>query len=135
MRAFEHAREWAATRHQFGRPLCEFQGIQWKFADMKIKLDASELLLYRAASDADDGFPSSLDTAIAKASCNQTGFDVANESLQVMGALGYSRESLVEYCLRRCRGWMIAGGSLEILRNRIAEGVFDRKFPQRARGG
>ena len=52
-------------------------------------------------------------------------------ALQVMGGLGYSQESLVEYCLRRCRGWMIAGGSIEILKNRIAEGVFERTFSQR----
>jgi alkylation response protein AidB-like acyl-CoA dehydrogenase len=118
-------------RKQFGRLLCEFQGIQWKFADMKIGLDAAQLLLYRAAANADRGFPSPEETSIAKAYCNQAGFDVANESLQVMGALGYSQEELVEYCVRRCRGWMIAGGSIEILKNRIAEGVFERTFSQR----
>jgi alkylation response protein AidB-like acyl-CoA dehydrogenase len=48
-----------------------------------------------------------------------------------MGGLGYSQESLVEYCVRRCRGWMIAGGSIEILKNRIAEEIFGRSFPQR----
>jgi alkylation response protein AidB-like acyl-CoA dehydrogenase len=48
-----------------------------------------------------------------------------------MGAMGYSQESLVEWCMRRCRGWMIAGGSIEILKNRIAEHVFDRRFDQR----
>ncbi|MEI7444747.1 MAG: acyl-CoA dehydrogenase [Burkholderiales bacterium] len=130
--AFEVAREWAMHRRQFGRPLAEFQGLQWKFADMKIKLDAAQLLLYRAATNADTGLPSPDETAIAKAFCNQTGFDVANEALQVLGGTGYSQDTLVEYCLRRCRGWMIAGGSLEILKNRIAEGVFGRTFPQRA---
>jgi alkylation response protein AidB-like acyl-CoA dehydrogenase len=129
--AYERAREWAMQRKQFGRLLCEFQGIQWKFAEMKIKLDAAQLLLYRAAANADRGFPSPEETSIAKAYCNQAGFDVANESLQVMGALGYSQEELVEYCVRRCRGWMIAGGSIEILKNRIAEGVFERTFSQR----
>ena len=109
-------------RKQFGRLLCEFQGLQWKFADMKMKLDAGQLLLYRAAVNADRGFPSAEETAIAKAYCNQAGFDVANEALQVMGGLGYSQEALVEYCVRRCRGWMIAGGSIEILKNRIAGG-------------
>jgi alkylation response protein AidB-like acyl-CoA dehydrogenase len=129
--AYERAREWAMQRKQFGRLLCEFQGIQWKFAEMKIKLDAAQLLLYRAAANADRGFPSPEETSIAKAYCNQAGFDVANEALQVMGALGYSQEELVEYCVRRCRGWMIAGGSIEILKNRIAEGVFERTFSQR----
>lgn len=130
--AYEEARQWAMQRRQFGKLLCEFQGLQWKFADMRIKLDAAQLLLYRAASRADSGFPDATETAIAKAYCNQVGFEIANEALQVMGGMGYSRESLVEYCVRRCRGWMIAGGSIEILKNRIAEGVFERTFPQRA---
>ena len=129
--AYERAREWAMQRKQFGRLLCEFQGLQWKFAEMKMKLDAGQLLLYRAAAGADTGFPSAEETAIAKAFCNQAGFEVANEALQVMGGMGYSDESLVEYCLRRCRGWMIAGGSIEILKNRIAEGIFERSFSQR----
>ena len=129
--AYERARQWAMQRKQFGRLLCEFQGLQWKFADMKMKLDAGQLLLYRAAANADCGFPSAEETAIAKAFCNQAGFEVASEALQVMGGLGYSQEELVEYCLRRCRGWMIAGGSIEILKNRIAESVFERSFPQR----
>ena len=129
--AYERAREWAMQRKQFGRLLCEFQGLQWKFADMKMKLDAGQLLLYRAAANADRGFPSAEETAIAKAFCNQAGFDIANDALQVMGGLGYTQEELVEYCLRRCRGWMIAGGSIEILKNRIAEAVFERTFSQR----
>ncbi|MGW8271379.1 MAG: acyl-CoA dehydrogenase family protein, partial [Burkholderiales bacterium] len=98
---FEAAREWALTRHQFGRPLAEFQGLQWKFADMKMKLDAGELLLYRASANADQGYPSAQETAIAKAFCNQAGFEIANEALQIMGGTGYSQEVLVEYCLRR----------------------------------
>ncbi len=129
--AFNKARDHALTRQQFGRPLCEFQGLQWKFADMAIRLEGAQLLLYRAAANADRGLPSAYETAVAKAACNVTGFEVASESVQIMGAMGYSRESLVEYCMRRCRGWMIAGGSVEILKNRIAEHVFDRRFDQR----
>ena len=53
----------------------------------------------------------------------------------MLGGLDYSQESLVEYCMRRCRGWMIAGGSIEILKNRITEGVFERTFSQRAGRG
>ncbi len=131
--AYERARQWAMQRKQFGRLLCEFQGLQWKFAEMKIRLDAGQLLLYRAAANADRGMPSPEETAIAKAFCNQSGFEVASEALQAMGGLGYSQEELVEYCMRRCRGWMIAGGSIEILKNRIAESVFERSFSQRAK--
>ena len=48
-----------------------------------------------------------------------------------MGGTGFSQEAIVEYCVRRTRGWMIAGGSIEILKNRIAEAVFERSFSQR----
>ena len=129
--AYNVAREWAMQRKQFGRLLCEFQGLQWKFADMKMKLEAGQLLLYKAAVNADNGIPSAEDTAIAKAFCNQAGFDVCNEAMQIMGGMGYTTETLVEYCFRKCRGWMIAGGSIEILKNRIAEGIFERSFSQR----
>ena len=129
--AYEQARQWAMQRKQFGRALCEFQGLQWKFADMKIKLDAGQLLIYRAVANAVNGIPSADDTAIAKAFCNQAGFDICNEAMQVMGGMGYTQETLVEYCFRKCRGWMIAGGSIEILKNRIAEGIFERSFSQR----
>lgn len=128
---FNVAREHAMVRKQFGRELCEFQGIQWKFAEMALKLESAQLLLYRAAMEGEHGLPSAHSTAMAKLACNQAGWDVANEALQIMGGMGYSQESIVEYCLRRIRGWMIAGGSIEMLKNRIAEGVFGRSFPQR----
>jgi alkylation response protein AidB-like acyl-CoA dehydrogenase len=129
--AFNTARDYALQRKQFGQQLCEFQGLQWKFAEAAVKLDAAQLLLYRAIANAKDALPSAYDTAVAKLACNTAGFEVANEALQVMGGMGYSKESLVEYCVRRTRGWMIAGGSVEILKNRIAESVFDRRFDQR----
>ncbi len=132
---FNAATEHARTRRQFGRLLCEFQGIQWKFADMQMRLDAGQLLLYRAATNADRGLPSPRETAIAKAYCNEAGFEVANQSMQVMGGTGFSSDSLVEYCFRKIRGWMIAGGSVEMMRNRIAEDIFERSFSQRPPGG
>jgi alkylation response protein AidB-like acyl-CoA dehydrogenase len=96
-----------------------------------VKLDAGQLLLYRAALNADRGMPSAEDTAIAKVFCNQAGFEIASEAMQVMGGMGYTRDTLIEWCFRKCRGWMIAGGSIEILKNRIAEEVFGRRFSQR----
>ena len=129
--AFNVARDHALMRNQFGRPLCEFQGLQWKFAEMAVKLDAAQLLLYRAIANAKDGLPSAYDTSVAKLACNLAGWEVSNEALQVMGGTGFSKETLVEYCVRRTRGWMIAGGSIEILKNRIAESIFDRRFDQR----
>ncbi|RAI01890.1 acyl-CoA dehydrogenase [Acuticoccus sediminis] len=129
--AFNVAREHALERRQFGRPLAEFQGIQWKFAEMAVKLDAAELLLERAVVNAGDGLPSGYDTAMAKLACNEAGHFAADQALQVMGALGFGEDHIVQYCLRRTRGWMIAGGTTEILKNRVAEEVFGRRFSQR----
>jgi hypothetical protein len=130
--AFNVAREHALTRKQFGRLLCEFQGLQWKFADMELRLRGAQALLMEAASKAVQGLPSEHLTALAKLACNEAGFFAANEALQILGGLGFSVESTVQYCMRRTRGWMIAGGSIEILKNRVAEGIFGRRFPQRA---
>lgn len=129
--AYNAAREHALVRKQFGRPLCEFQGLQWKFAEMSVKLESAQLMLWKAVVGAQKGLPGAYDTAAAKLACNQAGFEVANEAMQVMGGMGFSQEAIVEYCVRRTRGWMIAGGSLEMLKNRLAESIFDRRFDQR----
>jgi alkylation response protein AidB-like acyl-CoA dehydrogenase len=102
---------------------------------MAVKLDAAQLLLYRAVANAGGGLPDPYETAAAKLACNLAGWEVANDALQAMGGMGFSEESIVEYCVRRTRGWMIAGGSIEILKNRIAESVFERKFDQRPDDG
>jgi alkylation response protein AidB-like acyl-CoA dehydrogenase len=130
--AFDRAVAHASTREQFGRPLCEFQGLQWKFADMKVQLEAARLLTYRAVVNADAGAPDPMEATMAKLFCNEAAFRIANDALQVFGAAGYATSSPMEYYVRRTRGWMIAGGAVEILRNRIAEGVFGRRFSQRA---
>lgn len=129
--AFDAAIEHLLTREQFGRPLAEFQGLQWMFAEQAVALETAEMLLHRAALEGDDGLPSAYSTAIAKYAANQAGYGAANVAVQAMGGTGFSEESLVEYCFRRTRGWMIAGGSTEILKNRIAESVFGRRFDQR----
>jgi alkylation response protein AidB-like acyl-CoA dehydrogenase len=128
---FQAAREHAMQREQFGRKLMDFQGLQWKFAEMRLALDSARLLLYRAAVNAGRGLPDAQEVAMAKYACNQAGWLAANESMQVMGGTGYSKDLLIEYCVRRTRGWMIAGGSLEMMKNRIAEGVFGQSFSQR----
>ena len=69
----------------------------------------------------------------AKLACNEAGYFASNEALQVMGALGFSDDNIVQYCVRRTRGWMIAGGSVEILKNRDRVKVFfERRFSQRS---
>ncbi|MBV9840043.1 MAG: acyl-CoA dehydrogenase family protein [Sphingomonadaceae bacterium] len=129
--AFTVARDHVLERKQFGRPIAEFQGLQWQFAEAAVKMESAQMLLYRAATNADKGLPSAYETSMAKFACNQAGYEAANLAVQAMGATGYSSEAIVEYCFRRTRGWMIAGGSTEILKNRIAEEVFGRRFDQR----
>ena len=129
--SFDVARDEESQRKQFGKKLSEFQGLQWKFSDALVELEGARLLLYRAACNADEGFPSLEDTSIAKLACNRSGFNAANQALQILGAAGYSQDNLVEYCFRRTRGWMIAGGSIEMMQNRIAEIIFKTRFSQR----
>jgi alkylation response protein AidB-like acyl-CoA dehydrogenase len=129
--AFDLAVEYAKEREQFGRRLCEFQGLQWRFAEMKLKLDSARLLLYRAATNAAAGLPSAMEASLAKLSCNRTGFEVANDALQIFGAYGYDNDARVNYLFRRTRGWMIAGGSIEQMLNLIAGEVFGERFSQR----
>jgi alkylation response protein AidB-like acyl-CoA dehydrogenase len=130
--AFELAKEYSQTRRQFGKELCEFQGIQWMLADMAVKVDAMRLLIYRAAVTVGAGMPEGpLHAAIAKTYANEAAFDVANAALQIHGGYGYSRDFPLERMVRDVRAFQIAGGSTQILRNLIASLILKRKFSQR----
>lgn len=123
--ALDIAIEHAKIRHQFGQPLASFQGLRWKIAEIYMQLDAARLALHRAASNAshNGGVPTRLESSIAKHQCNIAGFRAADEALQILGAAGYDSESAVNYIFRRTRGWMIAGGTTEILKNQVARDV------------
>src|SRR3546814_20146248 len=97
-----------------------------------MKLEQAQLLLYKAALEGEQGLPSAQSTAMAKLACNMAGWDVSNDAMQIMGGMGLSQEALVEYCVRRTSGLLIAGGSIEVLKNRIAECVFLRSFSPRS---
>ena len=118
-----------------GRPLSDYQGLRWKLADMRTRLDAAHLLIYRAATDLETrGAPKAANLAIAKYFANEAGFFAADACLQILGGAGYVSESPIDYIWRRTRGWMIAGGSLEVLRNRVADEMFKQKVPGLAGG-
>jgi alkylation response protein AidB-like acyl-CoA dehydrogenase len=120
--AFDLAAEHVQSRRQFGSRLADFQGLRWRLAECAVKLESARLLLYKAAVRADSGLPSATDTAMAKLSCNRAGYETADCALQLFGALGYDDDSLVSYLFHRTRGWMIAGGTVEQMLNRIAAG-------------
>lgn len=129
--AYERSLQYVTERKQFDRPLCEFQGIQWKLADMKLRIEQARWLLYKAVVEADRGLPSALDSSLAKLACNEASESVCREAIQIHGGYGLSREYPFSYLYARARGWVIAGGTVEMLRNRIAVEILGRNFDQR----
>lgn len=130
--AFDYAAAYAKERQQFGRRLVDFQGMQWKFADMAVALEASRLLVQQAASSDDDGFPATRETMMAKLHANEMAQRVTNEAIQILGHKGYLRRHPVERFFRDARGLALGGGTTEILRNVIAGEVLGERFSQRA---
>lgn len=129
--AFDYAAAYAKERQQFGRRLVDFQGMQWKFADMAVALEASRLLVQQAASTDDDGFPATRETMIAKLHANEMVQRVTNEAIQILGHKGYLRRHPVERLFRDARGLALGGGTSEIMRNVIAGEVLGERFSQR----
>ncbi|MEO1190990.1 MAG: 3-sulfinopropanoyl-CoA desulfinase [Pseudomonadota bacterium] len=131
--AYETALAFVQERQQFGRPLAEFQGLQWMLADMRIALDAARMLVWRAADSArhsEAGFPDPLLAAESKILAAETAVKVTNDALQLHGAMGYSRNLPLERMLRDARMFTIGGGTAQMLRNLVAGKILDMKMPQ-----
>lgn len=133
--AFDHALRYAAERRQFGRPIADFQGIQWMLADMHIQLQAARMLIFKAAADAGAALPAMADVAVAKTYASEMAIRVTNDALQIHGAPGYSREMPLERMARDARMFAIAGGTAQVQRNLIAAHLLGRKLPQRPGAG
>lgn len=133
--AYDLARAFVLEREQFGRPIAEFQGLQWMLADMATALDAARLMIWRAAASAPPGgFPDPQYAAQAKVLAAETGVRVTNDALQLHGAAGYSRELPLERMVRDARMFTIGGGTAQVLRTLVAGEILGRRFPQ-TRGG
>jgi alkylation response protein AidB-like acyl-CoA dehydrogenase len=130
--AFELAVAYVKERRQFGRPICEFQGLQWMLADMSIALSASRALVYQAAESGggEGAFPDMLAAARAKVLAADTAIDVTNKALQLFGSAGYSRDRPLERMVRDARMFTISGGTAQVLRTQIASRILGRKLPQ-----
>jgi len=131
--AFERAVAFVKQRKQFGRPIAEFQGLQWMLADMAIALNAARLSLHQASLSADP-FPNPLLAAQAKILASETANAVTNQALQLFGARGYSRDYPLERAVRDARMFTIAGGTAQVLRTLVASRVLDIKLPQTRSG-
>ncbi len=130
--ALEHALDYAKTRTQFGRPIGEFQGLQWMLADMQTQLTASRLMLYAAARSrgANSAFPDPMLAAQAKIFASEAAIKIVQDALQIFGASGYSRELPLERMARDVRMFTIGGGTAQVLRTLVASKMLGWKLPQ-----
>jgi 3-sulfinopropanoyl-CoA desulfinase len=128
--AYELGLVYSQDREQFGRPICEFQGVQWMLADMATQIAASRLLIYKAAAGAGDGFPDPTEAAQAKIFTSEMAIKVTNDALRLFGAAGYSRKRPLERMVRDARMFTIGGGTAQILRTFVASRLLGRRLPQ-----
>ena len=130
--AYEQARQYALEREQFGRPIAEFQGLQWMLSDMSTQIAAGRQMIYGAARSraGDLPFPEVTAAAQAKLFTSEMAIKVTNDALQIFGAKGYSRNTPIERMVRDARMFTIGGGTAQILRTVIASRILNSKFPQ-----
>ncbi len=129
--ALEDVLGYVQDRKQFGKAIVDFQAVQLKLAEMQMSVDAARLLIWRAASNAENGLPSVQDSSVAKCFANNISREVTGNALQLMGAYGYSKEFPMERRLRDAWGWGIAGGAIDIQKTNIASAMIGRRFDQR----
>jgi len=131
--ALDLALDWVKRREQFGRPIGEFQGLQWQLADMQTQLTASRLMLYAAARSRGPGgsvFPDPMLAAQAKIFAAEAAIRIVNDALQMYGARGYSRDYPLERMARDVRMFTIGGGTAQVLRTLVAGRMLGWKLPQ-----
>ena len=121
--AFHHAREYAMEREAFGQEIDQFQGIQWKLADMATKIETARSVLYRAAREFDRGNRAPLLASIAKYYTSEITEEVCSEAIQIHGGYGFSRDYPVEKYYRDSRVQKIVEGTSEIQKNVIFENL------------
>ena len=114
---------YAKERKQFGHPIADFQGLQWMLADSRVELDAARLLLWRAATLADQGKPFSTEAAIAKLHASEAASHVCDRALQIHGGYGFINQFPVERYVRDVRLCRIGEGTSEVQRRVIARAL------------
>lgn len=128
--AYEYSLEYAKTREQFGRPIVQNQGIAFMLADMKTKIDASRLLVWRAAWMGRNGVPfTSGEGSMSKLYAGETAVDVTEKAIQILGGNGYTREYPVERWHRDAKIYTIFEGTSEIQRLIISRAISGHQIP------
>jgi alkylation response protein AidB-like acyl-CoA dehydrogenase len=121
--AYESALRYAQERQQFGKPIAEFQAIQFKLADMATQIDAARLLMYRAAWLKDQGKRTTKESSMAKLFASEIGVKVCEEAIQVHGGYGYTKDYPPEKYWRDSKLCTIGEGTSEIQRLIIAREI------------
>ena len=124
--AMELATQYAKQRIQFGVPIANHQAVQFMLADMAIGIDAARLLVWRAASLADQGMRNSKEAAIAKAFAADMAMRVTTDAVQIYGAMGYTKWHPVEKLMRDAKIIQIYEGSAQIMRRIIARSLLEK---------
>ncbi len=114
--ALEQAADYAKNRHQFGRPIAEFQAVSFMLADMATKIEAARLLTYQAAVLESEGKPFAKESAMSKLYAGDIAMEVTVDAVQIFGGYGYSREYPVERFMRDAKITQIYEGTNEIQR-------------------
>jgi len=118
--ALEESVAYAKERRQFGRPIADFQGIQWKIADMAMRTEAARMLVYHAAWLKDRGLPFKAEAAMGKLYASEAAMWVTTQGVQVHGGYGYIKDYPVERMFRDAKLCEIGEGTSEIQRLVIA---------------
>jgi alkylation response protein AidB-like acyl-CoA dehydrogenase len=124
--AFDAARRYVKQRHQFGKAISEFQGIQWKLADMATQLDAARLLTQRAAVMKDAGQKTTLESSMAKLMASEVAVRACDEAVQLHGGYGFIKDYPVEKFYRDVKLCTIGEGTSEIQRLIIAREILNK---------
>jgi alkylation response protein AidB-like acyl-CoA dehydrogenase len=124
--AYDAARSYVKQRHQFGKAISEFQGIQWKLADMATQLDAARLLTLRAAVMKDSGQKTTLESSMAKLMASEVAVKVCDEAVQLHGGYGFIKDYPVEKFYRDVKLCTIGEGTSEIQRLIIAREILNK---------
>jgi alkylation response protein AidB-like acyl-CoA dehydrogenase len=124
--AYDAARNYVKQRHQFGKAISEFQGIQWKLADMATQLDAARLLTQRAAVMKDSGQKTTLESSMAKLMASEVAVRVCDEAVQLHGGYGFIKDYPVEKFYRDVKLCTIGEGTSEIQRLIIAREILNK---------
>jgi acyl-CoA dehydrogenase len=128
--AYEYSLEYAKTREQFGRPIIQNQGIAFMLADMKTKIDAARLLVWRAAWMGRNGVPFEAgEGSMSKVYAGETAVDVTEKAIQILGGNGYTREFPVERWHRDAKIYTIFEGTSEIQRLIISRAISGMQIP------